>query len=63
LTRDYTVAQAMADHGLVSERQVVPHRLQHMLTQAIGIRGVRAEPEYGASDWPTAIDFCSAPMA
>ena len=46
LTRDHTVAQAMADSGLDSERDVVPHRLQHMLTQAIGIQGVGADPEF-----------------
>ena len=46
LTRDHTVAQAMADDGLISERDAVPRRLQHVLTRAIGIRGVGAEPEF-----------------
>jgi protein phosphatase len=46
LTRDHSAAQAMAEYGLVSERDVVPHRLQHMLTQAIGIPGMGAEPEF-----------------
>ena len=44
LTRDHTVAQAMADHESIPIEDV-PSRFHHMLTQAIGIRENGAEPE------------------
>lgn len=45
LTRDHTVAQVMADQGMISDRDVLPRRLRHMLTRAIGVGGTEAEPE------------------
>lgn len=38
LTRDQTVAQALADTGQIPEAQVSKHPLRHMLTNAIGYR-------------------------
>jgi PPM family protein phosphatase len=43
LTRDHTVAQAMADHGTIALRDIPP-RYHHMLTHAIGIRDAGTEP-------------------
>jgi protein phosphatase len=36
LTRDQTLAQAMADAGEISQEEVGRHRLRHVLTQALG---------------------------
>lgn len=38
LTRDQTVAQALADAGQISPRDVSKHPLRHMLTNAMGYR-------------------------
>ncbi len=38
LTRDQTVAQALADAGQISSRDVSKHPLRHMLTNAMGYR-------------------------
>jgi PPM family protein phosphatase len=45
LTRDHTLAQALADHGRIPARDVASHRYRHVLTQAIGIRGAGGEPD------------------
>ncbi len=45
LTRDHTVAQAMTDQGMISDRETLPRRLRHMLTRAIGVGGAGTEPE------------------
>jgi PPM family protein phosphatase len=44
LTRDHTVAQAMAGHGTIAMRDIAP-RYHHMLTHAIGIRDAGTEPD------------------
>jgi len=44
LTRDHTVAQEMADHGLMSI-QDVPERFRHVLTHAIGIPESGGDPD------------------
>jgi PPM family protein phosphatase len=44
LTRDHTLAQEMADHGLVSARDV-PARFRHVLTHAIGIPETGSDPD------------------
>src|SRR6185503_18347340 len=36
ITRDHTVAQEYADLGVISQQEVATHRMQHVLTQAIG---------------------------
>jgi len=46
LTRDHTVAQEMADHGL-GFAQDVPARFRHVLTHAIGIRETGNDPDLG----------------
>jgi protein phosphatase len=44
LTRDHTVAQAMAEHESIP-LQAVPPRYRHVLTQAIGVRETGGEPD------------------
>ncbi len=44
LTRDHTVAQAMAGHGAIATRDIPP-RYHHMLTHAIGIRDAGTQPD------------------
>jgi protein phosphatase len=39
LTRDQTVAQALADAGQISPEDVANHPLRHVLTNAVGARG------------------------
>ena len=39
LTRDQTVAQALADSGQITPDQVTSHPLRHVLTNAVGARG------------------------
>jgi len=36
LTHDHTVAQEYADRGMISQEEVAKHRLQHVLTRAVG---------------------------
>jgi protein phosphatase len=36
LTHDHTVAQEYADLGVISQQEVATHRMQHVLTRAIG---------------------------
>jgi protein phosphatase len=45
LTRDHTVAQGLADTGLLAPEQVATHRLRHMLTRTLGFSAGRVEPE------------------
>ena len=45
LTHDHTLAQALADAGRILPEQVATHRLRHVLTRAIGMRGAQVEPE------------------
>lgn len=45
LTRDHTMAQAMADRGLITQEAVATSRLRHMLTQALGGKSQALEPE------------------
>lgn len=45
LTRDQTVAQALADAGSISPEEVPTHPLRHMLTNAIGYRAGQVEAE------------------
>jgi protein phosphatase len=39
LTRDQTVAQALADSGQIPPEQITTHPLRHVLTNAVGARG------------------------
>src|SRR5262249_29782401 len=44
LTRDHTLAQEMANRGIIAQQEVATHRLRHMLTQALGAKGGDIEP-------------------
>ena len=44
LTRDHTLAQQLADAGLIAPEEVATHRQRHALTQALG-RGGKIEAE------------------
>jgi protein phosphatase len=44
LTRDHTVAQMLADQGLIAQEEVARSRLRHMLTRVLG-PGMRADPD------------------
>jgi protein phosphatase len=44
LTRDHTVAQALADAGHILPEEVATHHLRHVLTRVIGRQG-KGEPE------------------
>jgi protein phosphatase len=45
LTRDHTVAQALADSGQITQEEVASHRLRHILIRSLGIPGEQAQPE------------------
>jgi len=45
LTRDHTMAQALADHGQVSQAEVARHRLRHVLTRSLGDRVMEVKPD------------------
>jgi protein phosphatase len=45
LTRDHTLAQGLADAGVIADQDVATHRLRHVLTQAIGIAGSGGKPQ------------------
>jgi protein phosphatase len=45
LTRDHTMAQAMADAGEIAQQEVATHRLRHMLTHALGMPERGEQPE------------------
>jgi len=45
LTRDHTVAQELADRGLIGQEQVAAHPMRHFLTQAFGAGCARVVPE------------------
>lgn len=45
LTRDHTMAQALADMGIVRQEDVASHRLRHSLTRVLGARGDACEAE------------------
>ena len=45
LTRDHTVAQALADAGGIPQEDVAGHRLKHVLTRAMGRHGGNVEVE------------------
>jgi protein phosphatase len=45
LTRDHTMAQALADHGQVSQAEVAKHRLRHVLTRSLGDRVAEVKPD------------------
>ncbi len=45
LTRDHTLAQALADRGMISEDEVPTHRLKRVLTQALGDRQEEIHPD------------------
>ena len=45
LTRDHTMAQAMADRGHIAQAEVATSRLRHMLTRFLGDRGSEARPD------------------
>src|SRR5262249_1957551 len=45
LTRDHTVAQELADIGLLAPPEAATSHLRHVLTKALGSRGGDAEPD------------------
>jgi serine/threonine protein phosphatase PrpC len=45
LTRDHTLAQALADAGRIPPEEVSSHRLRHVLTRAVGNQGGDVETE------------------
>jgi protein phosphatase len=45
LTRDHTLAQALADRGLIAQREVAVHRLRHVLTRVLGDQEREVEPD------------------
>ncbi len=48
ITHDHTVAQELADQGLIEQRQVQSHHLRHVLTRALGAHGGAVEPDVQA---------------
>jgi protein phosphatase len=45
LTRDHTMAQALANLGIIRPEEAATHRLRHVLTNALGVGGGGFEPE------------------
>jgi protein phosphatase len=45
VTRDHTLAQALADQGLLAQPEVATHRYRHVLTKALSGRGGHVEPD------------------
>jgi protein phosphatase len=45
LTHDHTLAQELADEGMISQQEVARHRLRHVLTQALGDLYADIRPE------------------
>lgn len=45
LTRDHTLAQAMADRGEITPEQVARNRLRHVLMQSLGANQCSVEPD------------------
>jgi serine/threonine protein phosphatase PrpC len=45
LTRDHTMAQSMAQVGLISQKQVATHRLRHVLSKAMGDPSRHVDPD------------------
>ncbi len=48
LTRDQTVAQALADSGAISEETVDSHPMRHVLTHVIGAKAGKAKAQLGS---------------
>lgn len=47
LTRDHTLAQALADQGVIDQQEVARHRLRHVLTNALGDRAAEIHTDIG----------------
>jgi serine/threonine protein phosphatase PrpC len=45
LTRDHTIAQALADQGLLSPEEVATNRMRHVLTRSLGDQSRRVEAD------------------
>jgi protein phosphatase len=45
LTRDHTLAQTMAQLGLIDQEQVATHHLRHVVLKVLGDQSRRAEPD------------------
>jgi protein phosphatase len=45
LTRDHTLAQALADQRLIERHEAATHRLRHVLTQSLGDHGRGIQPD------------------
>jgi len=45
LTRDHTLAQSLAQLGIIKQDEVATHHLRHVLLKALGGRDRRAEPD------------------
>ena len=50
LTHDQTMAQALADAGVIAEADVASHRQRHVLTGALGASGGAPRVEFGRHD-------------
>jgi protein phosphatase len=46
LTRDHTLAQALADAGAIRDEEVHRHRLHHVLTRSVGGHGGQVEMDF-----------------
>ena len=60
LTRDHTIAQALADSGAIPAAEAATHRLRHVLTNVLGGEGMRASRTSASCGWWTATSSCSA---
>lgn len=45
ITRDHTLAQALADQGYIDQHEVATHRLRHVLTKALSATHPDAQPD------------------
>jgi protein phosphatase len=45
LTRDHTLAQGLADRGVIAQHEVATHHMHNVLTKALGGRGKIAQPD------------------
>jgi protein phosphatase len=43
LTRDHTLAEALAERGVISHEEAAKHRLRHVLTQALGPKAEKVQ--------------------
>lgn len=46
ITRDHTLAQEYADHGMIAQEEVASHQLHHVLTRAVDERAENVEADF-----------------